>query len=290
MRTSRMPAQPPKKKRKYTSFVIVAVVLGIAAYFIGAGAAGGWLAENVFEPVFNSSDANAEQTEEITTPDQQKTPETIDISQSAGNQVEENITAGKLSLYTLQVGAFSDSDNATEAATEVASKGGAGYVAYDGELYRVLIAGYTDKEDALSVKDNLAQTSVDSSLFILESGTLEFVIGAGENQINAIKECFNIVPATTESLQQIIYDADNGKDVSAEIETLQNNAAKVKQTLEDTVDIQDGALKKLHSFMTDFCSTLDELDASDVDFSSQLKYNLISIVVRYSTLLDDLSS
>ena len=290
MRTSRMQAPPPKKKRKFTGFVIAAVVLGVAAYFVGASAAGGWLAQNVFDPVFNSSSANAKQTEEAATPQPDASVTPTDATQASSGLVEQNITADKLSLYTLQIGAFSDEVNANEAAKDVAAKGGAGYVAYDGNLYRVLLAGYTSKDDALSVRKNLADTDVDSTLFILESGSLQIMVGADAGQVSAIKACFDIVPSSAEKLQQIIYDNDNGKNVSADISALQKDAEQTKLGLEEAVDISDGAVKHLHAFMDDLCGMLSNLDVSDVDFSSELKYNLINIVVRYSSLLDELGS
>lgn len=288
MRTSRMQGKPPKKKNKFPSFVIIAIVLGVAAYFVGAGAAGGWLAQNVIEPVFNSSEADAAQT--ITpTVSPQESISSIEISETAGKRIEENIIADKLSLYTLQVGAFNDADNANNVANDIIARGGAGYVAYDGELYRVLIAGYTDRDDASDVKQNLAESDVESSLFILESGSLEFVIGADKTQVDAVKACFDVVPETVDALQQIIYDNDNGKDVTKDIKTLIDNAQNTLTTLQQTVDTSNGAMKSLHTFMKDFCETINDFTSSDVDFSSKLKYNLIGIVVRYSSFLDELS-
>lgn len=288
MRTSRMQGKPPKKKGKFPSFIIIVIILGVAAYFVGAGAAGGWLAQNVIEPVFNSSEADAAPTDTpLVTPGESISP--IEISENTGKRIEENIIADKLSLYTLQVGAYNDAENANNVANDIVARGGAGYVAYDGELYRVLIAGYTDREDASDVKQNLSKSSVDSTLFILESGSLEFVIGADITQVEAVKACFDIVPETVDGLQQVIYDYDNGKDVSQDLQTLHDNAQAALSALESAVDTSDGAMKSVRTFMKDFCDTIGELTSSDVDFSSKLKYNLISIVVRYSAFLDELS-
>ena len=134
MRYSRMASSPPpRKKSRYANWIIAIVILGIAAYLIGAGAAGGWLAKNVIEPVFGKSpsETSAEATVSATATGTQAASAP---SATATGRVEETITAGEISLYTLQVGAFTDESHANTSAAAIAAMGGAGYVAYDGEL------------------------------------------------------------------------------------------------------------------------------------------------------------
>jgi hypothetical protein len=200
------PPPPPRRKARYANWIIAAVILGVAAYFIGAGAAGGWLAKNVIEPVFGKDNASA------ATPAATETAlatGTAEASQSATGtgRVEETITAKEITLYTLQVGAFTDESHANTSAQATAAMGGAGYVAYDGELYRVLVAGYLNESDAKDVQKSLESQSVTSTVFQLKSGTLEFKIGAAPAQVQAVKACFQAVPDAVKTLQQIVFDA-----------------------------------------------------------------------------------
>ena len=295
MRYSRMlPDQQPKRKRKGANLVIVAVILGITAYLVGAGAAGGWLAEHVINPVFNPS-----VTESPTPPMQDTTHPSTETAQTSPTptvstaRAEEKITARSISLYTLQSGAFADKENATAAAKEVANAGGAGFVAYDGSLYRTLIAGYTSQEDASSVKSELISQGVVCTVFVLESGALEFRIEAEQAQIDAVKACFDIVPDTVDALQQIIYDADKGQNVDARLLELGQNADQVTTNLRMVVTSDIEAVERLRTFMDVFCQTLGDIPASssvsEIAFSSRLKYNIISIVVDYSSFLDEIS-
>jgi hypothetical protein len=119
------PPPPPRRKARYANWIIAAVILGVAAYFIGAGAAGGWLAKNVIEPVFGKDNASA------ATPAATETAlatATAEASQSATGtgRVEETITAKEITLYTLQVGAFTDESHANTSAQATAAMGGAG--------------------------------------------------------------------------------------------------------------------------------------------------------------------
>ena len=298
MRYSRLMAQPPKKKRRYTALIIVIVILAAAVYFAGAGAAGGWLAENVINPVFNNDStsvaATSTESSDVSTASVEETVQTVNLPAESGTRVEEEISADEVSLYALQVGAFSEEDNAKNTASSVRALGGAGFVAYDGELYRVLIAAYTDESDAKEVKTTLESENVSTSVFTLSSGTLTFKIGAEQSQIDAIKACFNVVPEIIDTLQQIIYDADKGENVDAALAALRQKATEKADNLEAVVSTDGGAMQSLSTYMQGLCKTLENIplstDVSEVEFSSELKYNLIGIVIDYSTFLDEIGS
>ena len=297
MRYGRMSTKPPQQKRRFGSLIIVAVILGITAYFVGAGAAGGWLAENVINPVFNSGIGKAEAPSPTIPADVSPaaTVETTKLPETpAGAQTEEQITAQSITLYTLQVGAFSDEANAKQTAQEVIKRGGAGFVAYDGSLYRVLVAGYTSENDAKSVKTDLESQGVSTTVFKLESGALEFKIGAEKQQIDAIKACFDVVPATVSELQQIIYASDKGEKVDDRVAALKTQADEVTNSLKSIVSTESEAMSSLVTYMNDLCEKLGGIhkssDVTGVAFSSELKYNLISVVVDYSTFFKELSS
>lgn len=297
MRYSRMLVKQPKRKKRYGSLIVVVVILGIAAYFIGAGAAGGWLAENIIDPVFNNGNAAAasatgvESAPDVST---EQTAEAVSLPETTGTRVEEDITAQEISLYTLQAGAFSEEANATTTANEIAAKGGAGYVAHDGDLYRVLIAGYTDEASAKDVKSSLETQGITASVFNLKSGTLKFKIGAEQSQMDAVKACFEIVPEAITSMQQIIFDADSGKNVDDAVKTLQQKVSGVNDAFKAAVSAQEGAMLSLGNYMTSLCDLLNGIpaaaDTTTVAFSSKLRYDMICIAVDYSTLLDDLQS
>jgi hypothetical protein len=279
---------PPRKRIRYANWIIAAIILGIAAYFIGAGAAGGWLAKNVIEPVFGKGSSSAASPEPTPSPTA-TVQSTTTQSATASGRVEETITAGEISLYTLQVGAFEDESNAQASAQTIAGLGGAGYVAYDGSLYRVLVAGYLNESDAKSVQSTLETQSVSSTVFLLKSGTLEFKIGATSAQVQAIKACFAAVPEAVQRMQQIAFDADRGEAVDDDIKTLAADMTAVYNALEAVISPDDSAIASLAAYMSDFCEKLNNIpasgDVSAVEFSAKLKYNLIDIVVDYSAFL-----
>jgi hypothetical protein len=296
MRYGRSLPQQPPKKRGFSSLIIVAVLIGITAYFVGAGAAGGWLAENVINPVFNSGVGNAATTSPSLSPNvsASATLGASTLPTASSTHSEEQITAQSVTLYTLQVGAFSDESNAKQAAQEVINRGGAGFVAFDGSLYRVLVAGYTSENDAQTVKTDLDKQSISTTIYKLESGALKFEIGAEQQQIDVIKACFNVVPSTVSELQQIVFSADKGENVDDRIAALKSKADEVTTNLKAVVSADSTPMSSLVKYMDSFCEKLGSIhktaDVSGVAFSSELKYNLINVVVDYSAFFKELSS
>ena len=289
--------QPPKNSR-HSTLIIVAVLLGITAYFVGAGAAGGWLAENVINPVFNSGVGSAATSSPAVSPEMNASiPATAAAAQSpavSGTHSEEQITAQSVTLYALQVGAFSDENNAKKIAQDVKNRGGAGFISYDGSLYRVLLAGYTSENDAKSVKADLENQDISTTIFKLDSGALEFKISAEKQQIEAVKACFSIVPTIVTDLQQIIFDADKGNNVDDRIAALKAKADEVNANLKAAVSAESASMASLIQYMDGLCDKLGAIpkstEVSGVVFSSELKYNLISVVIDYSAFFKKLSS
>ncbi len=202
------------------------------------------------------------------------------------------MTAQEVALFSLQTGAFSEENNAKAAASELKLKGGAGYIAYDGELYRVLVAGYTSANDADNVKASLKTQNIDATVFNLQSGSLSFKIGAVKSQIDAVKACFNAVPGSVETLQQIIFDSDKGKNVDDALSALKAEVTEVYNIFTGAVSSEENAISSLRTYMQGFCETINNIplssSVSGVEFSSELKYTLIDIAVEYSDFLDDL--
>jgi hypothetical protein len=295
MRYSRMAATPPKRKKRFTNFLLVIIILGIAAYLIGAGAAGSWLAENVIDPVFNNGKSNAATpTAQASSavPTLSETISPVSLPESSGTRAEEEVTAKEISLFSLQTGAFSDESNAKTAANELQSKGGAGYVAYDGKLYRVLVAGYTSADDADDVKTSLKGQNIDATVFNLKSGSLSFKIGAVQAQIDAVKACFDAVPEAVGALQQIVFDSDKGSKVDTDLASLKEKVTEVYNNFSGAVSSEESAISSLRTYMQGFCETINNIplssSVSSVEFSSKLKYTLIDITVEYSEFLEGL--
>lgn len=299
MRYSRMMSAPPKRRKgRAANLIIVIIILGMAAYLISAGAAGSWLANNIINPVFNNGNANAADTSvagaEILSPGETLSPSPAVSSSASGERAEEQITVKEITVYALQSGAFSDIINAEAAAKIIKEQGGAGYIANDGNLYKVLIAGYTDKNDADEVMASLKSQGVATTMFEIKSGKLTFKIGAQRGQIDAVSACFDAAPDTVESLLRIIFNADKGQNVNGEITALKEKLYGVLDSYEAAVSKGETSMQGVSEYFDKLRDTVDGLpdsaSVSTAELSSGLKYALIQIASDYSSFLSKLNA
>ena len=81
-----------------------------------------------------------------------------DFDQSAGASIDAE------QYYALQTGMYSDLKTAEEYAKTVKSRGGAGYVYYDG-VYRVIASIYKTAVQARTVGEKMGQSGIDATVF-----------------------------------------------------------------------------------------------------------------------------
>ena len=95
-------------------------------------------------------------------------------------------------------------------------------------------------------------------------------------------------------LQQIIFDADRGNNVNDRITALKAKADDVNANLKAAVSTESTSMASLIQYMDSLCDKLGAIpksaEVSGVAFSSELKYNLISVVVDYAAFFKKLSS
>lgn len=126
---------------------------------------GEFLSENVVDPIVGVFSPNDEGTpandDDKDKPSATKSINTIDFS------------IPEFSLYALQAGVFSDTENAQKYADELINKGGAGYVVEFDEGFRVLIAGYLNEDDAKNVKERLLEEqNMDTSIIEISGSAI----------------------------------------------------------------------------------------------------------------------
>ena len=268
-------------------------ITGVLCGAVAAAVAG----EKVINPVFNSGVAGCTSSPTAKPGDRRIRSGNCSrcpVAHGIRGTQQEQITARAVTLYALQSAVFSDESNAKKIAQDVKTRGGAGFISYDGSLYRVLLAGYTSENDAKSVKADLEEQNISTTIFKLDSGAPEFKIGAEKQQIEAVKACFGIVPTIVSELQQIIFDADRGSNVDDRITALKAKADEVNANLKSAVSAESASMASLIEYMDSLCGKLSTIpkstEVSGVAFSSELKYNLIGVVVDYAAFFKKLSS
>lgn len=212
--------QPKKKTGKIFLFLFAASAI---VYIFAATAAGSWIADHVAKPIFA-----------VFSPSATQPAATSQIS--SGEKITEKITVREKTYYAVQVGVFTDENNAKETAKDISNRGAAGYVYKDGEKFRVIAAVYQNKEDAQSVKSNLIASGMTAAVYEAKAAELSFSITASEEQISVVKDIFSGAAEIVDEMISIAIASDNGENVESRIESLikktdalYKNFEKIKQ-------------------------------------------------------------
>jgi hypothetical protein len=264
--------------------VLIIVIVCAFIYFISAGAAGKWIAQNIVTPVISIFDQGDAAATNIvgTVPSANAS-----ASANAAGQTSQKILLPDMSLYCLQIGAFNDQKNADDSATEARARGGAGYILTDGTK-RVLLSGYKNEADEKSVAGNLTQTSgYQTYEYILSAKGVTFNITAQQNNIDAIKNFFTEAQTVHDAYYDLSVALDSQKSTAQEItdkiSALKQQTDPMVLSIDNMAQGSDNVLKNMKTYADGLQQVLstDLSGKSDVEISSQLKYNYIWISDLY---------
>ena len=281
-----------RRKKGNNAWVVnlgIVILLAAVVYILLAGKVGAWISETLLAP------PSATQTADGTlTP----APGASPITQLTGEMITKEVQTPLLTLYTLQLGAFSQPANAADAATESRATGAAGYVANHQSLYRVLGAAYATQADATTVKDHLKTTqNLDCGVFPLQSESLIIKITAEEECITAIENALATWLTLIEKTREIGLAFDKGTlDKAAATTQLTETTQQAKAAAETLTQIQALATGitlpgELAAELTKCAAQLEEvLLATDADFGWRLKYVCLSIADLYVQYINALGT
>lgn len=267
MRYSRMEDQRPPEKRGGAKFIVITLIILVAAavYLIGASKVGSFLNDKVVEPIAMAFSSE--------TKEPQRSEDTENTDAKDARQV--SFYAQPMSFYALQAGVFSDEENARKYASELKNKGGAGYVLKDGNNnYRVLISGYGNKEDAESVSDRLKSSQgMETSVFEISGKELSFSADADELTANSLKEAE--VNSCVTALSELSLKRDRGEisveEAKESLNEVRESSLKIKETMEKAG--KDDLAVKLAAFYLSVAEAAAQAEekTGEVEFSSALK-------------------
>lgn len=149
-------------RRVLLGIAAIAVLTGLIAKFRGEG---GLIVRPIADPT--------------------ATPVSPGFDETVGTR---EITLPEEVWYAIQTGVFSSGEAAEDKAGEYADRGAPGYVARDGDKWRVFISCYGDKDDASSVRARLSNVQqVDTYLFEWVSPRLRLRLSGMVGQMDVVE-------------------------------------------------------------------------------------------------------
>jgi len=300
MRYSRLRKRNTRKK--YALLLLVALIGLSMIYIFSAGTLGKLLSKLIL-PVLdldNLGNKNTSQNSDIgnsitTLPDEINE---VENNKTDHEKITENLKVNPLSLYTIQMGAFTDEENAKEFSNNLKSKGGAGYIHFDG-FYRVLAVGFQSEEDAKKVKDNLKSDSIESNIYKLSSNGAEMQITAVKENVEFIRSAYEAWEEKYSSLEQMMVSLDtnsnNVSEVTNKIKEIKEEMEMIKNRLEEIrADKSDNIiLTGLLELYRNSCMSLDKIinveSINKVAISSEIKYTYIDLFMSYKNYMEQIT-
>ena len=231
-------------KPKHTGSMVLGIFfVGAILYLCIAGYAGSWVAQKVVDPVF-SFFGILRDTEQTPSP-------SVSPSASVNPDAKEvSIEAKGLSMYFLQTGVFSTEENAKNEAAELMIQGGAGYIAKEGEKFQVVLAAYTNKEDAQKIKDRLLeQNKMETVIKQKDVGKKTLKMKATLTQKEALEKVLS-------DLEEVRKDLDSANANIDQIQTAKEHANEAKTRIKNMQTRLSDAFNKGENSFADGLSDL----------------------------------
>ena len=208
MRYSRL--RKNQARKRYATFILI-VILGLGLiYVVSAGTLGKYVS-NLILPIINGESQSGKQEADLDDPLLTPPNDTEELTEDT-SKVNDTLKANALSLYTIQMGAFTEEENAKAFSGELKARGGAGYIYNDG-FYRVMAIGFQSEEDANKVKDELIANDMEASIYKL-------VTSGADMQITATEENGILFVQHMKSGIEVSYAGTNNCDLDSGAITL----------------------------------------------------------------------
>jgi hypothetical protein len=299
MRYSRLKKRR-RKKRYAKLFLTALLILGIL-YVVSAGKLGKFVSRLV-SPIINQKD-NSGGTDEVskaepilTVPEDKA--DSKDGKKKDTSKVTETIKANSLSMFTIQMSAFTDEKNANEFAKQLQSEGGAGYVLKD-EFFRVLAVGFQKEEDAKKVKEQLKADGMESHIYPVSSSGADMKITATKTNISAIRSAYEMWEEKYLALEKVIRDLDSdaipAADAYGQMEKIKKEVTEKEDELkamnarQDNNAVLSGLVSLYESGSKSFDGILAEKSSDKVTVSSKIKYTHIEMIMRYKEYMTQIA-
>ncbi len=194
-------------------------------------------------------------------------------------------------FYAVQVASFDDYDDAYTFATQLQSKGGAGYITYN-KQYKVLSSMYLTYNDAKSVANNVKDEYNDARVYEIVLPDITLPDDLTKAQEKAITTSFAVTKSTLATMSNIYLGLDKGEIKDSTARTMLNSL------YDDSTDQVDSIRTSFHQldtakhlkhkmYLTNFASNIAEIcniDLSGMELSQIIKYQQIKCAFLYITM------
>lgn len=290
----------PVGKSNLARYALLALLV-ISAVFLGV-----WVTEKYVSPLMVNSktDGAAAQAESaskaadsnvLTASDFENSAET---SESA-DLVDTDMSIGAWSIYVVQSGSYTDSENADNAAREIRDIGGAGYIIKDADNYRVMATAFSNEYDADLVRQSLTSDVYSALVYKLSFGDISFTVSAREADAKTISGAIAQWPELIKTTLDVIRKCETGEMTGADtVVAVKEITAQLTNTSEALKAVpgtdNSGFLKSLSDMYAEAASVLSDVTSQTTIEPGQtlgrVKYAYIGMCWDYRQLVEEIAA
>jgi len=283
--------------------ILLGLLLFLAVYIGSASAAGNFISRIVTSFLGSFTSTNqGEDDASVQAPNTQLTvPNKTDKTPNEGSsqKVTEQLDIAPFNLYAIQLGAFTNKENAEVAAKELQAKGGAGYILND-KYFRLLAMGYASEADAQKVKQQLEKEGIESQIYSISAPGVNMEITASADKVNSVKSAFSLWIDKTKALEGIVKNLDTSaisvedarKDIEAMVGAFNSTLEQLKaySATQESNHILAGLQELYQNSIESLNGIFAENVVDRVATSSKIKYTYIDMVYKYKQYMDKITS
>lgn len=280
-----------KNIRRYVIGVIAIALIGTAIYFASAGMIGHIIGDFIARRILADNAVNTQPAQsEPAQPDASS-----DKPSQPAQRIQSTIEMPAVTIYAVQLGAFSDASNAKGFADKIRAQQYAGYIIQDKNIYRVIAAAYDDSETANKMKVDLKNKNIESQIYSFQVKAANITISAVSDNVLLVQRSFSDIEQWFKMLGEWSSALDKGtlkgEDV---VKFMEQNAAAVQERyagLHKLVESNKGdaafeGLDKLYGLMVQQISAMDKASRDIKQLALNIRYDYIEIMDQYKRYRD----
>jgi hypothetical protein len=293
---TRIPSKKRKERgRSAATAIVILISIILIALIIAFSPLGSILSDNVVKPVLSCFGKNEEDRKIVSAlqsnDDKLNSPEAT--MQPSAKPTEKNVlTIEAAQFYILQMGVFTEAQEARTHADELALFGAGGNVYHDGSVYRVFAAAYKDEESVLNVQNQVRKDGFEATPYVTDRTGMKITLEGDPDAIRIIADVVPVLSSVPSALCDLTLEFDKQECTDADAITRLKNLLEIceeKIKALKTVRTESiGPLLDLFEKYTESISTfLHEHDTINTEIrSGELKHLQLALIIDYIIFFD----
>ncbi|MBQ0017534.1 MAG: hypothetical protein KBT30_02760 [Clostridiales bacterium] len=189
-------------------------------------------------------------------------------------------------IYLISVGEFQDYNTAYILSENIKKQGGAGYIYKNNNIFNVLTSAYENKNDALSVIENLSNENIDAEIIALKLQAINSSDEIKKDELVCFKNSVNAFYETYLKLYELSvgYDQKALTKLSSfdEIDRIKGSLqSTLSEFSENYVNSGNAVYVYLKVYLSNLIENLEDLKTKESNFGGEIKNCYIECLMTY---------